>query len=53
MSELLAQLVEQNLGFFQIRQLEAFGEPVVEFAEHSPRFVVFALLLEQTGEADR
>jgi hypothetical protein len=33
MSELHSQLFQQRLGLFKIRQVEAFGEPVINFAE--------------------
>jgi hypothetical protein len=29
---LTIQLIEQRFGFFKIRQLEAFGEPLVDFS---------------------
>jgi hypothetical protein len=33
------------LGVFQIRGVEALGEPAVDFSEHHARFVEAALLL--------
>jgi hypothetical protein len=47
---LLAQLIEQRLGVFQIGGVEALGEPAVDFGEHRARFVAFAFLVEQLRE---
>ena len=43
---LLAKLLEQRLGVFQISGVEALGEPVVDVGELRVRFVAFALLGE-------
>ena len=48
---LVAQLIEQRLGLFQIGGIEAFGEPVVDRGEHRARFSGTALSREQTAEA--
>ena len=37
------QLIEQRLGVLQVGSVEAFGEPVVDFAEHHARFVAAPL----------
>src|SRR5260370_40923555 len=39
------QLVKQSLGVFQIRGVEAFGEPVVDVREHRARLGAFASLV--------
>ena len=36
---LIAQLVQQRLGVFQIGSVEPFREPVVDFGEHRVRFI--------------
>jgi hypothetical protein len=52
-NRLPAQLLEQRLGFFQVGGVEAFGEPAVDFGEHSSRFITLALVREHPGEARR
>jgi hypothetical protein len=39
------QLVKQSLGVFQIRGVEALGEPAVDFDEHRARLGAFASLV--------
>src|SRR5216684_7457607 len=47
------QLVKQSLGVFQIRGVEALGEPAVDFGECCARLISSALFIEQAGEARR
>src|SRR6266498_3884606 len=47
------QRVEQRLGVLQIRRVEPLGEPAVDLAEHPPRLVLSALLVEEAGKARR
>ena len=49
---MLAQFVEQRLGVFQVRRVEALGEPVVDLGEHCASLVVATLLGEHPGKAD-
>src|SRR5271167_4217988 len=50
---LCSQLVEQCLGVFQIRGIEALGEPVVDLREHRARLVAKALRRKPSREANR
>jgi hypothetical protein len=50
---LATQFVKQRLSLLQIGSVEAFGEPVVNFRQHSARFVALPLLREQSREARR
>ena len=45
------RILKQRFGVFQIRRLEAFGEPTVDFGEHLLRFFELALLPLKTREA--
>jgi hypothetical protein len=47
------KIVLKRLGVFQVRGVEALGEPAVDGREHCARFIAFALLIEQTGKAHR
>jgi hypothetical protein len=49
---LRAQLIEQRLGIFQIGQVEAFGEPIVDFAQHRARFIAAVGVAEQARKTD-
>jgi len=48
---LLAQFREQRLSLFEVRGIEAFGEPAVNLREHRARFIAAPLMREQAGEA--
>jgi len=45
--------MEHRLGLFQVRQLEALGEPVVVVGEHGARFIAAALFYQQLRKAGR
>ena len=47
---LCAQPIEQRFRIFQIGGVEALGEPVVDFGEHSARFVAALLTSQQARE---
>src|SRR6266566_3390821 len=49
----LRQLIEQHLRFFEIRRVEAFGEPAVDRREKVAGFGAPALLAPQPREARR
>src|SRR5215469_7276871 len=44
----IAQLIEQRLGLFQVGGIEAFREPVVDFAEHQASLVATVLFGEKS-----
>ena len=50
---LAVQLLKQLLGFFQIRQLETLGEPVIDVAEYGARLVTMSPFCEQARKAGR
>ena len=50
---MLAELVEQRLGVFEIGGIEAFGEPAVDGCQQTVRCGPPALLTPQPGEARR
>jgi hypothetical protein len=35
----MAQIVERRLGIFEIGQVEALGEPIVDFREYCARLI--------------
>src|ERR1700730_8609390 len=45
------QLLHQRLGVLEIGGIEAFGEPIVDFGEHRPRFLASARRCEQARKA--
>jgi hypothetical protein len=49
----LPQLVQQRLRLFQIRGVEAFGEPAIDRREKCVRFLALPLAHEEPGEARR
>jgi hypothetical protein len=50
---LCAQFVEKHLSVFEVRGVEALGEPAVDIGEHRARFVAAALLRQQARETHR
>jgi hypothetical protein len=50
-SVLLAQLIEQCFRIFEIGGIESFGEPVVDFREHSARLIAPLLARQQPRKA--
>src|SRR6516164_9633443 len=50
---LAGQFVQQRLGVFKVRGVEAFGEPVVDFGEHRARLVATAGITQQPCENHR
>jgi hypothetical protein len=50
---LIAQLVQQRLGVFQIRGIETFGKPVVDLWEHCACMIAAVGISQQPREAHR
>src|SRR5262245_33295334 len=48
----LRQRVQQCLRFLQVSGIEALGEPAVDWCQEVMGFLVFALLLPESTEAD-
>jgi hypothetical protein len=48
-----AQLVEERLGLFQIKRVEAFGEPTVHRSEKLAGFIPLALIAPEPRHAHR
>jgi hypothetical protein len=42
---------KMRFGFFQVRRVNAFSEPVVDFAKRAARFIAMFLLHEELGES--
>ena len=49
---LIAQVIEQGLGVFQVAGVEALGEPLVGFVENTPCLIAITLLVEQACKAE-
>jgi hypothetical protein len=47
------QLIQQRLGLLQVRRIETFGEPTVDWCEQIAGFRALALVMPEPGEADR
>jgi hypothetical protein len=46
--DLLSQLLEQRFSLFQVRSIETFGEPVVDFGKHRARLSATACIAQQS-----
>ena len=47
------QLLQQRVRLLQIFRVKPFSKPAVDFCQHLPRFVAFAVLLPQASKTRR
>ena len=47
----ISQLVEQCLGVFEVRRIEALGEPDIDVCQHGAHIIATTSFVEQPREA--